>query len=49
MIPPPEAHDLVRVLARHFTSPTYPRFSVLLVGARVTTGRRTAANLLRTL
>ncbi|QEG29265.1 hypothetical protein GobsT_40590 [Gemmata obscuriglobus] len=49
MILPPEAHDLVQVLALHFTNPTYQRFSTLLVGALVTTGRRTVANLLRTL
>ncbi len=49
MILPPEAHALVQVLALHFTSPTYQRFSVLLVGALVSTGRRTVANLLRTL
>ena len=49
MILPPEAHDLVQVLAFHFTSPTYQRFSTLLVAALVTTGRRTVANLLRTL
>jgi DDE superfamily endonuclease len=49
MILPPEAHPLVQVLALHFTSPTYQRFSALLVGAVLTTGRRTVANLLRTL
>ncbi|WP_246522948.1 transposase [Gemmata palustris] len=49
MILPPEAHDLVQVLGLHFTSPTYQRFSTLLVGALVTTGRRTVANLLRAL
>jgi hypothetical protein len=32
-----------------FTSPTYQRFSTLLVAAILTTGRRTVANLLRTL
>src|SRR4051794_40993758 len=46
---PPEAHGLVQVLALHFTSPTYQRLSTLLVGAVLTTGRRTVANLLRTL
>src|SRR4051794_22582772 len=46
---PPEAHGLVQVLALHFTSPTYQRLSALLVGALLTTGRRTVANLLRTL
>lgn len=49
MILPPEAHSLVQALALHFTSPTYQRFSTLLVAALVTTGRRTVANLLRTL
>lgn len=49
MILPPEAHPLVQVLALHFTTPTYQRVSALLVGALVTTGRRTVANLLRTL
>src|ERR1051326_866513 len=49
MILPAEAHDLVQVLGPHFTSPTYQRFSTLLVGALITTGRRTVANLLRTL
>jgi len=49
VILPPEAHPLVQVLALQFTSPTYQRFSALLVGAVLTTGRRTVANLLRTL
>jgi hypothetical protein len=49
MILPPEAQPLVQVLAPVFTNPTYQRFSTLLVGALVTTGRRTVANLLRTL
>ena len=49
MILPPEAHPLVQVLALHFTSPTYQRFSTLLAAAVLTTGRRTVANLLRTL
>src|SRR3954463_13692449 len=49
MIRPPEAHPLVQVLALHFTSPTYRRFSTLLVAAVLTTGRRTVANLVRTL
>jgi len=49
VILPPEAHPLVHVLALHFTGPTYQRFSTLLVGAVLTTGRRTVANLLRTL
>src|ERR1700753_1588176 len=49
MILPPEAHPLVPVLALHFTSPTYQRFSTLLVGVLLTTGRRTVANVLWTL
>ncbi|MDB5311561.1 MAG: hypothetical protein JWO38_5763 [Gemmataceae bacterium] len=49
MILPPEAHPLVQVLALHFTSPTYQRFSALLVAAVLTAGRRTVAHLLRTL
>ena len=49
MILPPEAHPLVQVLALHFTSPTCQRLSTLLAGAVLTTGRRTVANLLRTL
>src|SRR5436305_10785930 len=49
MILPPEAHPLVQVLALHFTNPTYQWFATLLVGAVLTTGRRTVANLLRTL
>lgn len=49
MILPPEARPLVAAFVFSFTSPTYQRFSTLLVGALVTTGRRTVANLLRTL
>jgi hypothetical protein len=49
VILPPDAHALVQVLAPHFTNPTYQRLSTLLVGALVTTGCRTVANLLRTL
>jgi hypothetical protein len=49
VILPPEAHPLVQVLAVHFAHPTYQRFSTLLVGAVLTTGRRTIANVLRTL
>ena len=47
MILPPDAHPLVQVLALHFTTPTYQRFSTLLVGAVLTTGRRTVASLVR--
>lgn len=49
MILPPEAHPLFNALLFTFTNPTYHRFSVLLVGALLTTGRRTVANVLRTL
>jgi hypothetical protein len=49
VILPPEARPLVGALVFSFTSPTYQRFSILLVGAVLTTGRRTVANLLRTL
>jgi hypothetical protein len=49
MILPPEAHPLVQALALHFTSPTDQRFSTLHVGAVLTTGRRTVANLVRAL
>ena len=49
MILPSAAHALVPVLALHFTSPTYQRFSTLPVGAVPTTGRRTVADLFRTL
>jgi hypothetical protein len=49
MILPPEAHPLVQVLALYLTTPTYQRLSALLVGTLLTTGRRTVANVLRTL
>jgi hypothetical protein len=49
MILPPEAQVLIQVLAPSFTNPTSHRFCALLVSAIVTTGRRTVANLLRTL
>jgi hypothetical protein len=49
MILPPEAHPLANALVFTFTNPTYQRFSALLVGAVLTTGRRTVANVLRTL
>ena len=49
MILPPEAHPLANALVFTFTNPTYQRFSTLLVGAILTTGRRTVANVLRTL
>ncbi len=40
---------MVAAFVFSFTNPTYQRFSTLLVGALLTTGRRTVANLLRTL
>src|SRR5687767_2217274 len=49
MILPPEAHPLLNALVFTFTNPTYQRFSALLLGAVLTTGRRTVANVLRTL
>src|SRR3954465_2822614 len=49
MILPPESHPLLNALVFTFTNPTYQRFSTLLVGAILTTGRRTVANLLPTL
>jgi hypothetical protein len=49
VILPPEAQPLVNALALSFTNPTYQRLSTLLVGALLTTGRRTIANVLRTL
>src|SRR5829696_5875850 len=49
MILPPEAHPLLDALVFTFTNPTYQRFSTLLVGALLTTGRRIVANILRTL
>ena len=49
MILPAESRPLVAAFVFSFTSPTYQRFSTLLVAALLTTGRRTVANLLRTL
>jgi hypothetical protein len=49
MILPPEATPLLAELAPAFTQPTYCRFVTLLLAAVLTTGRRTVANLLRTL
>src|SRR3954471_4130727 len=49
MILPPESHPLLNALVFTFTNPTYQRFSTLLVAAVLTTGRRTVANLVRTL
>src|SRR6266478_4068958 len=49
MILPPEAEPLLASLAPAFTQPTFQRAVTLLVAALLTTGRRTVANLLRTL
>jgi hypothetical protein len=49
MILPPEANPLVAAFVPIFTHPTSQRFTTLLVAAILTTGRRTIANLLRTL
>jgi hypothetical protein len=49
MILPPEAGPLLAALTATFTGPTARRFVTLLVAALLTTGRRTVANLLRTL
>src|SRR5262249_61594081 len=49
MILPPEALPLLSALAPAFTQPTAHRFAALLAAAILTTGRRTVANLLRTL
>jgi hypothetical protein len=49
MILPPEAIPLLTALAPAFTLPTYRRFTTLLIAALLATGRRTVANLLRTL
>jgi hypothetical protein len=49
MILPTEASPLLLALASAFTYPTFQRFSTLMAAALLTTGRRTVANLLRTL
>jgi hypothetical protein len=49
MILPREAIPLISSFADPFTRPTYRRFVTLLLAAILTTGRRTIANLLRTL
>ncbi len=49
MILPAEAHPLLFALSPAFTTPTFHRFHTLLAAAVLTTGRRTVANLLRTL
>ena len=49
MILPPEAIPVLAELAPAFNQPTYRRFVTLMLAAVLTTGRRTIANLLRTL
>src|SRR5256885_1460689 len=49
MILPPEASPLLAALLPELTRPTAARFATLLAAALLTTGRRTVANLLRTL
>src|SRR5262245_42559425 len=49
MILPTEAAPLLAALAPAFTQPTFTRFVTLVAAAILTTGRRTVANLLRTL
>jgi hypothetical protein len=44
-----EATPLLAALQPAFTQPTFPRFTLLMAAAILTTGRRTVANLLRTL
>jgi hypothetical protein len=48
MILPADAGPLLAAFASHFTHPTYARFLTLTAAAVLTTGRRTVANLLRT-
>ena len=48
MLLPPEARPLALALLPVFTNPTYHRFLTLAAAAILTTGRRTVANLLRT-
>jgi hypothetical protein len=49
MILPPQVTALLAALTPAFTQPTATRFITLLAGAILTTGRRTVANILRTL
>lgn len=49
MILPNEAHPLLFALSAAFTQPTFHRFTTLMAAAILTSGRRTIANLLRTL
>lgn len=46
---PAEAAPLLMALQPAFTQPTFRRFATLMAAATLTTGRRTVANLLRTL
>ena len=46
---PAEATPLLLALAPAFTQPTFSRFTALMAAALLTTGRRTVANLVRTL
>ena len=48
MLLPPEARPLALAFLPVFTNPTYHRFLTLAAAALLTTGRRTVANLLRT-
>lgn len=49
MILPSEAQPFLLALASAFTFPTFQRFTTLMVAALLTAGRRTVANVLRTL
>jgi hypothetical protein len=49
MILPNEVQPLLFVLAPAFTTPTFHRFTTVMAAAILTSGRRTVANLLRTL
>src|SRR5687767_10856356 len=49
MILPTEASPVLLALAPAFTQPTFQRLVTLLAAALLTSGRRTVANLLRTL
>ena len=49
MILPNQAQSLLFALASAFTAPTFQRFTSVMAAAILTTGRRTVANLLRTL
>jgi DDE superfamily endonuclease len=49
VILPAEAHPLLFALCSAFTYPTFDRFATLMAAAVLTPGRRTVANLVRTL